>query len=150
VGGNPDDPAAGQPGKLLILKLFPHIPGDKIPRGLHASFYTALNTELGYFALNAKLDGTEHIGEFHLALGVGPEWAQKDEDHVRGRVGHKLQVVGAVFVVRRDEQRHQRVQELLARFFVAEQRVAVYEVHLTFLWVWDALPQRHRRRGVQV
>jgi hypothetical protein len=69
---------------------------------------------------------------------------------VRRGVREQLQIVGTVFVVGRDEQRHEVEEELLAAALVAEERVSVYDVELAFARVGKAVSfQRNRLSRIE-
>ena len=69
---------------------------------------------------------------------------------MRRGVREQLQIVGTVFVVRGDEQRHEVEEELLAAALIAEERVSVYDVELAFAGVGKAVSfQRNRLSRIE-
>ena len=113
--------------KILLLR---HRPGDKVSRSPLPSRQALHNALLGYLPLQTDLNNTQHLGQ---NAGVWVCGAQQTKQVVSGRIGHHLQVVGSVFVMRRDVERHDPLEKGLGGFMVAEQGVSVDIVQVAVL-----------------
>ena len=129
--------------KVLLLC---HRPGDKVSWSPLPSRQALHNALLGYLPLQTDLNNTQHLGQ---NAGVWVCGAKQTKQVVSGCIGHHLQVVGSVFVMRRDVERHDPLEKGLGGFVIAEKGVSVDIVQVAVLTGGAAWRQGLDKGGVQ-
>lgn len=142
VRRDPHDPRARQLREIAVQELPRDDPRDEIAGGARALLQLALDGGAGDGPLEADLRDAVDVGERPVLLR-----REEDEEHVRGRVGEQLEVVGGVLVVRGDVERPDAVEKGLGELVVAEEGVAVDEEELAGVGVRRSGEQPIGRRG---
>ena len=139
---NPHNPRARQLREVAVQELPRDDPRDQIARRPRALLQLALDGFAGDISLQADLGDAVDVGE-RAVLPRG----EQDEEHVSGRVGEELEIVGRVLVVGGDVERPDALEKSRGERVVAEERVAVHEVELAVVGVRRAGEQAVRRGG---
>lgn len=96
----------------------------------------SLNGVFGNSAFETDLNDAVDVGKC-----VGLLRGEEDEEHVGWSIGEELQIIGRVFVMRRDVERPDALKKSLGKFVITEKRVSIDEEELTIVGMRRARKQ---------
>jgi len=131
VSSDSDNSDSVELGEVEVLELFGDSPRDEISRWSESSFEVVLVRLLRDITFITNLDSAENIRNSSLTIKRSTE----NEDSMSRSIREKLKIIGSVLIMRRHEESHEFVQELLRSLVVTEESISVDIVELTIIGV---------------